>query len=92
MATKKHYKHLDLEGRIILENSIIERRSLAWVADKLDMSVTTISRELKRNRRDDGYRGGRINHNRCIRRKTCRIKHLCDPDCKRKCSACTKKM
>lgn len=88
MATSKHYKHLELHDRIAIENAVTEGRPLSHIAQKLDISSTTISRELKRNRRDDGYRGGRVNHNRCIHRKTCSKKKLCDPDCKKKCPIC----
>ena len=55
MATSKHYRHLNLEDRKAIENSVIEGRTLAWTSEKIGVDATSISRELKRNRRDDGF-------------------------------------
>ena len=90
MATSKHYSHITFEMRIAIENYVTEGRTLAYMASELDIDPTSISRELKRNRRYDGYSGSPTSMNKCIHRYTCKIKHICDPDCKRKCAVCAK--
>lgn len=60
------YKHLELSDRTAIENSVVEGRPTCETTGKLDVSATTVSRELNRNRRDDSHRGGKANHNRCI--------------------------
>lgn len=89
MATAKHFSHFTFEMRVEIENYVIEKRSLAYMADKLGVDATSISRELKRNRRSDGFRAFNAVKNTCIRRKSCRLSKLCNPQCKKnKCSAC----
>lgn len=58
MATSKHYSHLTLEMGKSIENYVIEGRTLAYMASEIGVGATSISRELKRNRRCE--RQGRI--------------------------------
>lgn len=88
MATKKHYSHLTFEMRIAIENYVTEGRSVAYMAKKLDVNATTISRELKRNRRCDGRSANGSLSNRCARRKSCKRRRICDSGCKRHCASC----
>ena len=88
MGTKKHYEHLDLEARKQIEDGVYEGRPLAWIAGRIGVDATSVSRELFRNRRDDGYPTNGSLRNRCKYRKQCRRRHLCDPACRRKCSTC----
>ena len=90
MATSKHYTHLTFEMRVSIENYVIEGRTLAYMSRELDVDATSISRELKRNRRCDGRSGNPSCRNDCAKRKTCKLRRVCDPDCKRKCSSCGK--
>lgn len=90
MATRNHFTHLDKDARKAIEDGVYEGRSLAWIADSIGVDATTVSRELHRNRRDDGYNTSPTNRNRCAYRKNCRRKRLCDPDCRKKCSSCAK--
>lgn len=90
MATAKHYTHITLEMRKAIENYVIERRTLAYMARELDIDATSISRELKRNRRSDGRNPRHELRNDCAHRKACGVRRICDPDCRKKCSACTK--
>lgn len=90
MTTRNHFSHLDKNARKVIEDGVFEGRSLAWIADAIGVDATTVSRELLRNRRDDGYSTSFINRNRCAFRRRCKRKHLCDPDCRKVCSSCTK--
>lgn len=90
MATAKHYTHLTLETRRDIENGVIEGRSLAWMAERLDVDATSISRELRRNRTSQGRNPNSLLRNDCAHRKTCGRRRICDPDCRRKCSSCAK--
>ena len=91
MATSKHYIHITFEMRVSIENYVIEGRTLAYMARELDVDATSISRELKRNRRYDGYSGSPTSKNKCARRATCKKRAICDPDCKRRCATCAQK-
>lgn len=88
MATSKHYIHITFEMRVSIENYVVEGRTLAYMSRELDVDATSISRELKRNRRCDGYSGSPTSKNKCIHRKTCKQRAICDPDCKRRCATC----
>lgn len=90
MATAKHYTHMTLEMRKTIENLVIEGRTLAHIARELDVDATSISRELKRNRRSDGRNPRQELRNDCVHRKACKVWRICDPDCRRKCSSCRK--
>ncbi len=90
MATSKHYSHLTLEMRKSIENYVIEGRTLAYMASEIGVDATSISRELKRNRRCDGARADPSSRNRCAHRRACSVRHLCGPGCTRKCSACAR--
>lgn len=88
MATSKHYIHITFEMRVSIENYVVEGRTLAYMARELDVDATSISRELKRNRRSDGRSTNPSCRNDCAKRKTCKLRRICDPECKRKCSSC----
>lgn len=88
MATSKHYSHITFEMRVSIENYVIEGRTLAYMARELDVDATSISRELKRNRRCDGRSANPSCRNDCAHRKTCGRRRACDPECNRKCSSC----
>ena len=88
MATSKHYTHITFEMRVSIENYVIEGRTLAYMSRELDMDATSISRELKRNRRCDGRNTSFSCRNDCAKRRTCKIKRICDPDCKKLCASC----
>ena len=90
MAKPRHYSHIDLETRIGIENYVVEGKTLAYMSRRLGVDATSISRELRRNRRSDGVRGGASFKNKCAHRKTCARRRLCDPGCRKKCSSCAK--
>ena len=88
MATAKHYNHITFEMRVSIENYVVEHRTLAYMARELGIDATSISRELKRNRRCDGFSSNASLKNKCAHRKTCKLNRICDPGCKKKCSSC----
>ena len=88
MATPKHYAHITFEARVAIENFVIEGRTLAYMARELDVDATSVSRELKRNRRYDGHGGSPTSKNKCAHRETCKLRRICDPDCKKRCATC----
>lgn len=90
MATAKHYTHITFEMRVSIENYVIEGRAVAYMARELGIDATSISRELKRNRRSDGRSGSPGLRNRCAHRKACKRRRLCDPGCARHCPSCGK--
>ena len=90
MATSKHYAHITFEMRVSIENYVIEGRTLAYMSRELGVDATSISRELKRNRRCDGYSGSPTSGNKCVRRKTCKRRAICDPGCKKRCASCAR--
>lgn len=71
--TMSHYQHLNKEEREKLLLMYTEKKSLHYIAKQLKRSVSTISRELKRN---SGYRGNysaaKAQENYLKRRKNCR--------------------
>ncbi len=91
MATAKHYKHFTLEDRKEIENGVVEGRTIKHIAEVLDVDPTSVSRELKRNRRFDGKPvSSFVSNNDCVHRKTCNNKHLCNSRCKKRCASCSK--
>lgn len=84
-------KHLDLNGRNMIYIGLEKRESFGQIAKGLGKSETTISREVLNHRvfsNTGAY--GRIK-NRCVHRKTCTIRGLCEqkPDCTRQCATCS---
>ena len=88
MPTGRHYAHITFEMRVAIENYVIEGRTLAHMSRELGVDATSVSRELKRNRRSDGFSAHPSLRNRCARRKSCSRRRICDPECPRKCSSC----
>ena len=91
MATSKHYIHITFEMRVSIENYVVEGRTLAYMSRELDVDATSVSRELKRNRRCDGRSSNPSCRNDCAKRQTCKHRRICDPDCKRRCATCAKR-
>jgi IS30 family transposase len=92
MATKetKPYKQLDLEKRKLLEQGLNEGKTLTYIAREVATSVSTIRREILRNRRNDGmsYAKGKDKTD-SQHFKACKKKGICDFYCeKRLCKRC----
>ncbi|WP_430885150.1 IS30 family transposase [Fusibacter sp. JL216-2] len=80
-------KHLTLDDRIFIEDSLKHHMSLKDIAKKLEKDPTTISKEIKKNRvfKLSGYEfeGG------CVNWDACKKKHLCSNGCNQFCKLCT---
>ena len=87
MPTGKHCAHITFEMYVSIGNYVIEG-ALAHIARELDVDATSISRELRRNRRRDGFSASLLLNNRCARRKSCSRFRLCRTPCATKCSSC----
>ncbi len=85
-------KHLTLDDRSVIQNSLSCSYSFRRMAEQLDKHPTTISKEVRLHRElnlTGAY--GRIS-NRCIHKKTCTVQGLCETlDCRyNSCRSCKK--
>jgi IS30 family transposase len=86
---KAGYKHIDFEARCDLEKYLNAGMNLTWISKKTGSPLSTLSREVKRNRRDDGCRTFTKTTHICALRKKCNIHALCKTKCySRRCSTC----
>ena len=65
----KKYKHLTLEERCIIYGLKSNNNSIRSIAKHLNVSPSTVSRELQRNKRKGGYKPN-LAHNKYNRRKS----------------------
>ena len=89
-----HHKggHLNFEDRCDIATFLAERKPLSVIADRLDVSISTISREIRRNRECTGYRR-RSYQMRCMHYLNCELTGLCGKsDCSYVCRNCPKRM
>lgn len=74
-------KHLTLDQRIFIQQSITEKKSFREIAACLGKDPSTISKEIRNRvivKRTGCNRG---NYNACIHRFTCEKSHICFPTC-----------
>ena len=87
-------KHLTLQDRQYISDSIAEGKSFKDIAKFLCKDPTTISKEVKLHRSLNTWNRGSFNnpHNFCVHRYRCRRTNVCDKlfICDRKCSSCHK--
>lgn len=91
MSGDKNYTHLNFDKRCAIEKHLNAGMSLSFIAAELKVPLSTITREVKRNRRDDGHtKLTKVNHI-CKYRNNCTVRALCkQKHCRsRKCSTCT---
>ena len=86
-------KHLTLEDRKYIENSLNEGLSFKDIARYLCKDPTTISKEIRLHRMSYLYRKGTFYnaHNFCVHRYRCQKTNVCDKIilCGIKCTSCT---
>ena len=83
-------KHLTDAERLQIEQWLKQRVSIKQIAQWLDKSTSTISREIrKRALSSDKCAPYRV-HNRCTKRLDCQRHYLCEdkPGCSKRCSSC----
>lgn len=86
VKTNTKGKHLTIENRLFIEESLNHGLTLKYISDQLGKDTTTISKEVKRNRilklSNTEFKGG------CINRKHCSKKKLCSDSCTNQCKHC----
>lgn len=92
MKRKKHFKQLSFEQRQIIEDGIRSFLSISAIAKSLDVSTTTVSRELRRNRISQGKKKTKYGpQTDCIHLRTCTKTQICSTRCFNKlCKNCGK--
>ncbi len=87
---KAAYKHIGIEQRRVIELGLNERSSLSAIGRQIGFDVSTVRREILRNRRDEGASSSRQrDKNDCAYLRTCKVRGLCENKCaKRLCRAC----
>ena len=88
---KELYKQLTISQRRILEASLNDGLALTKAAARMGVSVSTVRREILRNRRHDGSsKSANRDKNDCAFLKSCKVRHCCGEvkGCKRMCRAC----
>ncbi len=87
---KGEYRHIGIEQRRVIEAGLNERDSLAEIARRIGFEVSSVRREILRNRRDDGLSTSKNKEkSNCAYLRTCKVRSLCENGCeKRLCRAC----
>ena len=82
--------HLTHSQRTLIESGLKHGDSFKEIARSIGKSPSSVSREILKHRLDsDKGAYGRI-INRCIYRRDCNRQRVCDINCSKRCSACTK--
>lgn len=83
-------KHLTYADRCDLEPGLREGLSLSDIARSIQVSVSTVTREILRNRTDEGYRSTfNSTANHCQNRRVCSTKNACGGRvCRTECRKC----
>lgn len=85
------YRHLTYDDRCEIQRMLGLNESVSSIARSLGRSVSSITREIVRNRRDDGYRSTPTAIVRlCVHYRTCKIKSLCRICSTRRCASCSR--
>lgn len=82
------YRHFTFDERCEIQRLLNSGESVSPIARSLGRSVSSVTREIKRNRRDDGYRSTPTGIVRlCVHYRTCEIKALCRLCSTRRCAS-----
>ena len=86
IAPKQKGRHLSLSKRCTIEALLNEKQSLRYIAEKLDCSPSTVSREIKK------HSFIQVSHkNDCLNKKDCHHRYVCGGNsCPKKCRTCNK--
>lgn len=83
---KKNSTHLSADDRIRIEALLCEAYSLRYIADRLDKSPSTISREISKHTQVHTPRCCD-----CLNAPDCTLRHVCGSSgCRKKCKTCHK--
>lgn len=79
---KDAYKHISISDRRTIEHGLNEGLPLVEIARRTGFEVSSIPREIMRNRRDDGPSSSRNrDKNQCAYLRTCTVRGLCENSC-----------
>jgi IS30 family transposase len=85
------FRHLTYDDRLEIQRMLGLNESVSSIARSLGRSVSSITREIVRNRRDDGYRSTPTTMVRlCVHYRTCALKGICAMCSTRRCASCRK--
>lgn len=86
---KRSYKHLGIEQRRCIEHGLSEGKTLTAIGRQIGFDVSTVRREILRNRREDGSSHSRNKgKNNCAFLRTCKVRGLCGNGCDRRLCRC----
>lgn len=81
-------KHLTLEERKIIEESLEKNWLFKDIAKFLDKDPSTISKEIRKHRERKEPGSLHYGFNKCAKRQTCHKKNICNPNCTKECRSC----
>lgn len=84
------FKHLTDEERLQIEVMLKQQYSLKAIAQKIDKSLSTVSREVRKHGMVSEKFAAHYPANRCVHRRDCWHCQLCmdKPNCTRRCATC----
>lgn len=86
---KDAYKHMGIEQRRAIECGLNNKKSLSEISRQIGFDVSSVRREILRNRREDGASGSRNrDENDCAHLKSCAVRGLCGNGCDRRLCRC----
>jgi IS30 family transposase len=86
---KGSYKHIGIEQRRAIESGLNAQKPLSEIGREIGFDVSTVRREILRNRRDDGLtRSRNRDKNDCARLRSCSVRSLCGNGCDRRLCRC----
>jgi len=90
MPESRSYRHLTFDDRCEIQRLLNPGATMSEIARSLGVNVSSITREIRRNRRDDGYRRCPVTPmlRLCTRIRTCEVKGLCTGCSNRRCASC----
>jgi IS30 family transposase len=89
--SERNYRHFTFDERCEIQQLLNSNATMSEIARSLSRSVSSITREIRRNRRDDGYRVSPTSMVRlCTHAKTCEVKGLCPRCWRKRCASCRK--
>ena len=84
-------KRIEYEARKYIEKMLDDRFSMTYISKGIGVHVTTLQREIMRNRIvKEGRTNVRRRRNTCRFKAICTVRHLCNPYCEGECKTCGK--
>jgi IS30 family transposase len=92
MPESNSYRRLTFDDRCEIQRLLNSSATMSEIARGLSVSVSSVTREIRRNRRDDGYRVSPTSTmtRLCTHAKTCEIEGLCSGCRSKRCASCAK--